>query len=98
MQKLVLLSIPSDEFVRSGGRICHLKRRQQDMWINNYNPTLLRLWQGNMDIQPCGSNEAIAFYIAKYVGKSEPQQLATGVNEAIKEIQKEDCEYIIHKG
>lgn len=46
----------SDEFIRSGGRICLLKRRNEGIWINSYNPALLKLRKANMDIQPCGSN------------------------------------------
>ncbi|CAG9799443.1 unnamed protein product [Chironomus riparius] len=80
----------SDEFIRSGGRICILKRRQQDKWVNNYNPTLLKLWKGNMDIQPCGSNEAIAHYIAKYMSKPEPTTLDRGVAQAIQQIRREE--------
>lgn len=45
-----------------------------------------------MDIQPCGTNEAIAFYIAKYVSKSEPTQLDSSVAQAIRQIQREETE------
>lgn len=65
----------SNQFIRNGGRICMLKRQYEDRWVNNYNPILLGLWKGNMDIQPCGSNESIAYYIAKYISKAEPTQL-----------------------
>lgn len=80
----------SEEFIRSNGRIVLLKRRKEDQWINSYNPTLLRLWKGNMDIQPCGSNEAIAYYIAKYVSKTEPAGVEPTVARAIREIRRED--------
>ena len=82
----------SDDFIRSGGRICLLKRRKEDIWINNYNPILLKLWKGNMDIQPCGSNEAIAFYIAKYVSKSEPVEIDSTVARAIQQIRGEETD------
>lgn len=45
-----------------------------------------------MDIQSCGTNEAIAFYIAKYVSKSEPTQLDSSVAQAIREIQREETD------
>ncbi|GFQ90533.1 helitron_like_N domain-containing protein [Trichonephila clavata] len=73
----------SDYFIRNGGRICLLKRRNEDVWVNNYHPELLSLWTGNMDIQPCGANEAIAYYIAKYLSKAEPKGLDSGISQAI---------------
>lgn len=82
----------SDDFIRSGVRICLLKRRKQDQWINNYNPILLELWEGNMDIQPCGSNEAIAFYIAKYMSKAEPTEIDSDVARAIQQIRQEESD------
>lgn len=80
----------STDFIKSGGRICLLKRRHQDRWVNNYNVTLLNLWQGNIDIQPCGSNESIAFYVAKYISKAEPTELDVGVARAIQQIRREE--------
>ncbi|CAG9773736.1 unnamed protein product [Ceutorhynchus assimilis] len=47
----------SEEFIRNGGRMCLLKRRPEEKWVNNYSATLLKIWQGNHDIQPCGSSE-----------------------------------------
>ena len=32
-----------------------MKRSKNETTINNYNPTILKLWQANMDIQPVGS-------------------------------------------
>lgn len=83
----------SDDFIRSGGRICILKRSQNSRWVNNYHPKLLQIWNGNMDIQPCGSNEAIAFYIAKYISKSEPTSLNSAIADAIKQIRLEQCKF-----
>jgi hypothetical protein len=88
--KTRIISQTSDEFIRSGGRICLLERRSEDKWINNYSPAILKLWDGNMDIQPCGTNEGIAHYIAKYIAKSEPTTLDTSISEAIKTIRSEE--------
>ncbi len=87
-----IVSHSSDDFIRNGGRICLLKRRKEDAWVNNYHPELLRLWSGNMDIQPCGSNEAIAYYIAKYISKSEPEGVDSGIAQAIQQIQREETD------
>uniref|UniRef100_T1J5E9 Uncharacterized protein n=1 Tax=Strigamia maritima TaxID=126957 RepID=T1J5E9_STRMM len=85
-----IVSTTSDEAIRNGGRTCLLKCKNNEQFINNYNPTLLNIWQGNMDIQPCGSNEAIAVYIAKYCAKSEPTEMTTSLRDAIKAIMKEE--------
>jgi PIF1-like helicase/Helitron helicase-like domain at N-terminus len=87
-----IVSQTSDEFIRNSGRICVLKRKQGDEKINNYNPTILELWNGNMDIQPCGTNEAIAHYIAKYIAKSEPTNLNESVAQAIQQIRREESD------
>ncbi|KAG5666270.1 hypothetical protein PVAND_017605 [Polypedilum vanderplanki] len=80
----------SDEFIRNGGRFCTLKRNSNETYINNYNPEILKLWNANMDIQPCGNNEAIAHYIAKYVAKSEPTDLTGSIAAAIRKIRLEE--------
>ncbi|KAG5680197.1 hypothetical protein PVAND_009722 [Polypedilum vanderplanki] len=80
----------SDEFIRNGGRFCTLKRNSNETYINNYNREILELWNANMDIQPCGNNEAIAFYIAKYVAKSEPTDLTGSIAAAIRKIRLEE--------
>ena len=50
---------------------------------------ILALWDDNMDIQPCGTNEAIAHYVAKYISKSEPTNVDSGIAQAIRNIQQE---------
>lgn len=85
-----VISTNSNEFIRNCGRICILKRRAEDNMVNNYCSTILTLWDGNMDIQPCGSNESIAHYIAKYIAKSEPTNLNESVAQAIRNIRREE--------
>ncbi|XP_076397900.1 uncharacterized protein LOC143266155 [Megachile rotundata] len=55
-----------DDTLANNGRFCVLKRTVNEVMVNNYNPTLLKLWEANMDIQPCGNVTAVAYYIAKY--------------------------------
>lgn len=62
-----IVAYSSDDFLRTNGRACLLKRTANETMVNKYNPFLLSLWKANMDIQPCGSNESIAYYIAKYM-------------------------------
>lgn len=87
-----IIGTTSDEFVRNNGRTCVLKRTRQERWVNNYNPTILELWEGNMDIQPCGTNEAVAYYVAKYLGKAEPENMDPGFAQAIREIRREETD------
>ena len=49
-----------------------------------------------MDIQPCGNNEAIAYYIGKYMAKPEPTTLDAGLAQAIQQIRCEET-YISRK-
>lgn len=56
--------------------------------INNYNEILLRLWQGNIDIQPCGSISAVACYVAKYFSKSEPHESGDVIKDAIRSAKR----------
>ncbi|CAG9761349.1 unnamed protein product [Ceutorhynchus assimilis] len=50
------------------------------------------MWQANIDMQPCGSNESIAYYIAKYLSKCEPTDLDSGIVQAIQQIRREQCD------
>ena len=87
--EIKIVAHSSEEFARSNGQIVLLKRRKEDQRVNNYNPTLLRLWKGNIDIQPCCTNEAIEYYIAKYISKTEPAGLETSVARTIRDIRWE---------
>jgi energy-coupling factor transporter ATP-binding protein EcfA2 len=78
----------TEHLIRNGGRICVLERSEGEEFVNNYNPELLRLWRANMDIQPCGSAMAIAYYITKYVSKSEPSYFDKSLREAIAQINQ----------
>lgn len=72
-----------DETLANNGRFCLLKRTSEEVMINNYNPMILRIWQGNMDVQPCGSVTAVAYYVAKYASKCEPHDTGDVVKETI---------------
>lgn len=39
-----------DKAIRNIGRFCILKRDSTDVFINNYNSTILKLWGGNIDL------------------------------------------------
>jgi hypothetical protein len=53
------------------GVVIVLKRSVKDRYVNNYNARWLRAWQGNMDIQLCPDQFAVATYITDYYAKDE---------------------------
>ena len=84
--------ISQDEFEKylskvSQKQTVYLKRRVQDQWINNYNPDLIRCWNGNMDIQYVLDAYACAMYIVSYITKSERE-----MGDLLKNAQKEASE------
>lgn len=48
-----------------------LERNLDELWINNYNDTLLRCWDANLDIQYVTDAYACVVYILSYISKSE---------------------------
>ena len=62
------------------------QRSDCDQWVNAYNPTLLRAWQANMDIQMVGSEYGAAMYVCMYVSKSEPERLKYALHDTLQKI------------
>lgn len=53
-------------------KIYNLKRTQYERYINDYNPIILLIWRGNVDIQYIGhSNMVLDKYITAYITKAE---------------------------
>ena len=65
--------LTDDEIEKNRGRFVEIKRAPEETFINNYHPVLLQMLKSNMDIQACTNTKAIAFYIAKYMSKAEPE-------------------------
>ena len=56
---------------KSPKKIYNLKRNENETFINDYNPTLLLLWKGNLDLQYIGEHTmALDRYITTYITKS----------------------------
>lgn len=66
------------------GRFYELKRKSEDIYINAYNPIVLKNWQANMDIQVIGNAESAAYYVCAYLCKSEPENLKLALSDVIK--------------
>ena len=62
------------------------QRNECDQWVNAYNPTLLKAWQANMDIQMVGSEYGAAMYVCMYVSKSEPERLKHALHDTLQNI------------
>ena len=69
--------------VSTRGTIIILKRTPQEIYINNYNPEMIKAWNGNMDIQVCLDFFAVITYITDYYTKDE-----SGTMDILKEAAK----------
>ena len=61
-----------------------LRRRIDEVFVNNYNPHWMEAWQGNMDLQLCLDYFSIITYMTDYVTKPE-----TKTTEVLKNVHKE---------
>ena len=83
------ISISSDTYhsalsVSQRGKTVILKRKLNEMWVNNYNPLFMRAWKANMDIQFCMDSYAIVTYISDYLTKGD-----AGLTKELKNALKE---------
>lgn len=65
-----------------------LKRRVNEVWINQYNRQLLKCWNANLDIQYVVNAYACIVYIISYISKAEKEMgllLANAQREASKQ-------------
>ena len=93
-QLLVKLKVTENEYrlaVRSSlnAPTVFLKRKPNELRINNYNPACLEAWRANMDIQFVLDVYACAMYIVSYISKAQKgmsELLRQACDEARKEI------------
>ena len=76
------------------GRPLVLKRSEDEIFINNYHPRILKLCRSNMDIQVITDENGLAFYVAKYVAKAEPENFTEAVRDALASLKSSDKENI----
>lgn len=84
-----------------------LKRQPADIWVNNYNPTLLQAWNANMDIQFVLDAYSCIMYIVSYISKSEremgdllkasQQEAREGNVKPMEELRKLGSVYLNHR-
>ena len=65
------------------------RRSSNSQFVNPFNPTILKHWRANMDIQLISNAEGAAYYVCAYLCKSEPDELRTGLSNLISGIFKE---------
>ena len=93
-QLLECASLTEEEYMqalnRSSGLISIiLKRKPADTCVNNFNPTILKIWRANMDIQYVTDPWACAMYILSCISKGE-LQMGKLLKEASKECGADD--------
>ncbi|WAQ96598.1 hypothetical protein MAR_029288 [Mya arenaria] len=59
-----------------------MMRKPSDIFVNNYNPTILRCLKSNMDIQIITSMWACIAYISSYICKPEKNYVRIDAKEA----------------
>lgn len=57
--------------VMKSGKQVVLQRQPSERWINQYNPSILRTWRANMDLQYITDPYSCIMYITSYMMKSE---------------------------
>ncbi|CAG7730706.1 unnamed protein product [Allacma fusca] len=65
------------------GRFINLTRSKDESMINNYHPILLQALKCNIDIQAVTNEMSIAYYVAKYMSKSEPEAIRVPLRNVI---------------
>ena len=63
-----------------------LKKSPNGLRINNYNPTCLRAWRANMDIQYILDVYACAMYIVSYISKAQ-KGMSELLRKAVEEVK-----------
>ncbi|XP_078688663.1 uncharacterized protein LOC144920377 isoform X2 [Branchiostoma floridae x Branchiostoma belcheri] len=84
-----------------------LRREPKDMWVNNYNPHLLRAWNANIDIQYVLDAYSCVRYIVSYISKAEREmgkllkqaqkEAREGNEDVVTEMKKVGTKYLHHR-
>ncbi|XP_044005441.1 uncharacterized protein LOC122850347 [Aphidius gifuensis] len=76
------IAIANHRQSRSKDKLYDLPRTEDEKNINDYNPAIVAVWEGNMDIQYVGEiTSSIVFYITKYITKHERSKTQAMVND-----------------
>ena len=70
------------------GKWYETERHPGDEYINAYNPTVLKFWKANMDIQLINCAESAAYYVCAYLCKAEPEDLRAALADVIENFSR----------
>ena len=76
--------------IQKKGRIYETKRDADSAFINAYNPTILRHFRSNMDIQCVNNAERVAYYICAYICKNEQDELRNALSNLLFNVFKKE--------
>ena len=93
--------VEEDEYMQSmkvsqKGNNIILKRDPCEVFINAYNPTILKAWQANIDIQYIVDAYACVMYVAAYMTKDE-KGIGELLKQACKEYQDKDIKAMLRR-
>ncbi|XP_078618327.1 uncharacterized protein LOC144885957 [Branchiostoma floridae x Branchiostoma japonicum] len=83
------------KLTRSGEQII-LKRQPSEIYINHFNPTILKLWRANMDIQYILDAYSCIMYITSYMVKAE-RAMSELLQKVLEESKAEDLKSKLRK-
>ena len=91
--------ISNDDFThpRRRGHFYETKRLASDQNINAYNPTLLKRWRANMDIQMVSGGAGLAYYVCNCIAKAEPDDLKQALSKTFQYINCQSCPFSLRK-
>ena len=69
--------------IKRKGKYYETYRDDNSGYVNAYNPTILRHFRANMDIQLANNAESVAYYVCAYICKSEPDELKNALGNLI---------------
>ena len=80
--RTVVEAIAGRKALRANSRLYDLPHQHNEWMINDYNPAILLVWQGNMDIQYIGEKSSVLnWYITKYTTKAEQSHSTTAFSD-----------------
>ena len=79
------------------GHFYETKRNKEELYINAYNPLLLKRWRANMDIQMVSGGTGLAYYVCTYIAKAEPDDLKEALCKTFQNINSQTYPFSLRK-
>ena len=76
-------------------RLYETYRPKDSLYVNAYNPQILRHWRANMDIQLINDAAGAAYYVCHYLCKSEPDELQCALSNLINTVFRQNPEITV---